>query len=130
MRRSRTTAWIALAAMLLHVLAMPLAGSLSAETKRLLGWGGYCPLAQQFEHAGHAQISADPQDSGPAAHHGGMPQCCCGGGFAGFAALPSAAPPLPDPRARLLARLPAEPTLLPAPRQQWPALNPRASPTA
>ncbi|MCW3150451.1 DUF2946 domain-containing protein [Stutzerimonas stutzeri] len=130
MRRRRSTAWIACLAMLLHVLAMPLAGSLSAETKRLLGWGGYCPLAQQLEHAGHAQVTADQEDSAPAAHHAGMPQCCCGAGFAGFAALPSAVPPLPDPRARLLARLPAEPALLPAPRHQWPALNPRASPTA
>ncbi|CAM5251530.1 hypothetical protein SSTU70S_02707 [Stutzerimonas stutzeri] len=95
MRRSRTTAWIALAAMLLHVLAMPLAGSLSAETKRLLGWGGYCPLAQQLEHAGHAQVAADQDDSAPAAHHASMPQCCCGAGFAGLAALPSATPPLP-----------------------------------
>ena len=130
MRRSRTTAWIALAAMLLHLLAMPLAGSLSAETKRLLGWGGYCPLAQQLEHAGHAQAAADQHDSGPAAHHASMPQCCCGASFAGLAVLPSATPSLPDPHALLRVRLPAEPALLPAPRQQWPALNPRASPIA
>lgn len=131
MRRSRTTARIALAAMLLHVLAMAFAGGLAAETRRLLGWGGYCPLAQPLEHAGHAVLAADAgDDSGPAAHHAGMPQCCCGAGFAGLAALPSATPPLPDPRALVRVRLPAEPALLPAPRQQWPALNPRASPSA
>src|SRR5690606_19264599 len=119
-----------ISAMHLHVLAFPLAGGLSAESKRLLGWGGYCPLAQQLEHAGHAQASADQDDSDSAAHHTGMPQCCCGAGFAGLAALPSATPPLTDPRARVRLRLPVEPALLPAPRQQWPALNPRASPLA
>lgn len=123
MTRRRLPAWLASLALLIHLLSMPLSGLLPTETKRLLGWSGHCPLmqaqAQQHSHALHESTA-----------HGGMPPCCCCAGSMGLAALPGAAPLLPQ-------EIRGGPVLAveagahrPSPRQQWPALNPRASPLA
>ncbi|MBX7270273.1 DUF2946 domain-containing protein [Stutzerimonas chloritidismutans] len=129
MTRRRLPAWLASLALLIHLLSMPLSGLLPAETKRLLGWSGHCPLmqAQQHSHARHESTARGEHE--PSAH-GGMPPCCCCAGSMGLAALPGAAPLLPqEMRGGLVVAVEAR-SHRPSPRQQWPALNPRASPLA
>jgi hypothetical protein len=127
----RLPAWLASLALLIHLLSMPLSGLLPADAKRLLGWSGHCPLmqvqAQQHSHALHD--SAGHGEHEPSSH-GGMPPCCCCAGSLGLAALPGAAPLLPQEiRGALVVAVEAR-SHRPSPRQQWPALNPRASPLA
>lgn len=128
MTRRRLPAWLASLALLVHLLSMPLSGLLPAESKRLLGWSGHCPLmqAQQHSHALHESTAHGEHE--PSAH-GGMPPCCCCAGSMGLAALPGAAPLLPqEMRGGLVVAVEAR-SHRPSPRQQWPALNPRASPS-
>ncbi|WP_226686236.1 DUF2946 family protein [Stutzerimonas stutzeri] len=129
MTRHRLPAWFASFALLIHLLSMPLSGLLPADAKRLLGWSGHCPLmqAQQHSHALHESTAHGEHE--PSAH-GGMPPCCCCAGSMGLAALPGAAPLLPqDIRGGPVLIVEAR-AYRPSPRQQWPALNPRASPLA
>ncbi len=130
MTRRRLPAWFASFALLIHLLSMPLSGLLPADAKRLLGWSGHCPLmqaqAQQHSHALHESTAHGEHESST---HGGMPPCCCAGSM-GLAALPGAAPLLPqDIRGGPVLIVEAR-AHRPSPRQQWPALNPRASPLA
>jgi len=126
MTRRRLPAWLASLALLIHLLSMPLSGLLPAETKRL-----HCPLmqvqAQQHAHTLHESTAHGEHE--PSAH-GGMPPCCCCAGSMGLAALPGAALLLPqEMRGGLVVAVEAY-AHRPSPRQQWPALNPRASPLA
>lgn len=127
-------AWIACLALLLHLLLMSASGSMPVQTKRLMGWGGYCGSAEapvrggdeQFSHAEHAD-----HDHPDAAHHALMQHCCCGVSAVSLAALPPAAPaPIPSRLLARLATLPQPPPAALSPRRQWPSLNPRASPSA
>ncbi|MCQ4326006.1 hypothetical protein CXK94_03120 [Stutzerimonas stutzeri] len=130
MKHRRLPAWLAGLALLMHLLSMPLAGMLPADAKRLLGWSGHCPAMQAALHRAHAlHASAAPAEHDPGSHSG-MPPCCCCAGSVGLAALPSAAPSLPqEAGASVISR--TEPrSHWPLPRQRWPALNPRASPLA
>ncbi len=123
-------AWIACLALLLHLLLMPASGSMPVQTKRLMGWGGYCGSAEASVRSGGEQVSHADHDHPDAAHHALMQHCCCGVSAVSLAALPPAAPaPIPS---RLLARLatPQPPPAALSPRRQWPSLNPRASPSA
>jgi len=130
MNRRRLPAWLASLALLIHLLSMPLSGLLPAESKRLLGWSGHCPLMQAQLQQSHALHGPAEHGGHEPATHGGMPPCCCCAGSMGVAALPGAAPLLPQ-------EIRGGPVLAveagahrPSPRQQWPALNPRASPLA
>jgi len=122
-------AWIACLALLLHLLLMPASGSMPVQTKRLMGWGGYCGSAEapvrggdeQFSHAEHAD-----HDHPDAAHHALMQHCCCGVSAVSLAAPP----PIPSRLLARLATLPQPPPAALSPRRQWPSLNPRASPSA
>ncbi len=129
MTRRRLPAWLASLALLIHLLSMPLSGLLPAESKRLLGWSGHCPLMQAQQHSYALHESTARGEHEPSAH-GGMPPCCCCAGSMGLAALPGAAPLLPqEMRGGLVIAVEAR-SHRPSPRQQWPALNPRASPLA
>ncbi len=133
MTRRRLPAWLASLALLIHLLSMPLSGLLPADAKRLLGWSGHCPLMQaqvQQAHALHPPAVHGEHDPGTHGAHGGMPPCCCCAGSVGLATLPGAAPQLPQHTAGQLTRLAESHVHRPSPRQQWPALNPRASPLA
>ena len=130
MTRRRLPAWLASLALLIHLLSMPLSGLLPAETKRLLGWSGHCPLMQaqlQQSHALHG--SAEHGEHEPATH-GGMPPCCCCAGSIGLAALPAPSLQLPQDVQGGSVRIAETRVHHPSPRQQWPSLNPRASPLA
>lgn len=123
MTRRHFPAWLAILALLTHLLAMSTA-SLSADTR-----------TQDGEHlqTGHAHGHAEPAATTLSEHHGaghaGMLQCCCAG-FTGLAALPFEPPRLPELLVRQAGLLPEQPPAVPLPRDQWPALNPRASPFA
>lgn len=131
MTRRRLPAWFASLALLIHLLSMPLAGLLPADAKRLLGWSGHCALmqvqAQQHAHALHD--SARHGEHEPSSH-GGMPPCCCCAGSIGLAALPAPSLQLPQDVQGGAVRIAETRVHRPSPRQQWPALNPRASPLA
>ncbi|WP_029404768.1 DUF2946 family protein [Stutzerimonas stutzeri] len=126
MTRRCFPAWLATLALLTHLLAMSVAG-LPADVQRVDGNPN--PTHHAEEHTAHA-------DAAPARHaghegvgHGGALQCCCAG-FSGLAALPFDPPRLPDRLVRRVGLLPERPFAVPLPRDQWPALNPRASPLA
>ena len=132
MNRRRLPAWLASLALLIHLLSMPLSGLLPAETKRLLGWSGHCPLMQaqvQQSHALHESAVHGENDSGTHGAHG-MPPCLCCAGSVGLAALPGASALLPLQPVGHPIHVAESRDHWPSPRQQWPALNPRASPLA
>lgn len=124
MTRRHLPAWLAMLALLTHLLAMSTAG-VSAGVQRDHGAVEHLTHV----HDGHAPLV----ESAPAPHsgrdHAGMLQCCCAG-FSGLAALPFDPPRLPEGVVRQPDLLPEHPASLPLPREQWPALNPRASPLA
>ncbi|WP_028241536.1 hypothetical protein [Stutzerimonas azotifigens] len=128
MTRRRLPAWLAGLAFLTHLLSMSLPGMPSAEARQPSGAHGQAPVAAE-QHAGHMAPSPAQPDHGGMGH-AGMLQCCCGAGHVGLAALPFEPPRLPEQLARRIDSLPEVPPALPSPRQQWPALNPRASPLA
>ncbi|KAF1011302.1 MAG: hypothetical protein GAK32_00954 [Pseudomonas fluorescens] len=121
-------AWIACLAVLFNAFAMPMAGAMQASDKAMdqLIWGSFCSANGSKLTAialGKLDIPA-PQDD-----HSTMQHCWCCSGSPPLVALPGHVPQL------YLTRFDAahsqRPLLLqtPTPRQQWPSLNPRASPT-
>ncbi|MCQ4297747.1 DUF2946 domain-containing protein [Pseudomonas stutzeri] len=130
MNRRRLPAWLASLALLIHLLSMPLSGLLPAETKRLLGWSGHCPLMQAQVQQSHALHEAAGHGEHEPGTHGGMPPCCCCAGSIGLAALPGASPLLPLQPVGREVRAAESRDHWSSPREQWPALNPRASPLA
>ena len=127
-RQRFAIAWIACLAVLFNAFAMPLAGAMQQAddpVKQLL-WGSFCSSNANKLTAialGKLEIPAPQQDD-----HSTMQHCWCCSGSAPLVALPSHVPTLyfaaiehghsqvPDHLKR------------PTPRQQWPSLNPRASP--
>ena len=127
-RQRFAIAWIACLAVLFNAFAMPLAGAMQQAddpVKQLL-WGSFCSSNATKLTAialGKLEIPAPQQDD-----HSTMQHCWCCSGSAPLVALPSHVPTLyfaaiehghsqvPDHLKR------------PTPRQQWPSLNPRASP--
>ncbi|MBS9724989.1 DUF2946 domain-containing protein [Stutzerimonas stutzeri] len=131
MNRRRLPAWLASLALLMHLLSMPLSGMLPADAKRLLGWSGHCPMQQADVSPGHAMHGAETAgEHGSGTHHGGMPPCCCCAGSIGLAALPAPSLQLPQDVQGGAVRIAETRVHRPSPRQQWPSLNPRASPLA
>lgn len=123
MTRRHFPAWLAILALLTHLLAMSTA-SLSADAGTHVG-----KHAQTAHSHGHPESVAATHSEHHGAGHAGMLQCCCAG-FVGLAALPFDPPRLPELLVRQVSLLPERPAALPLPREQWPALNPRASPLA
>ncbi|CAH0195147.1 DUF2946 domain-containing protein [Pseudomonas mediterranea] len=128
-RQRLAFAWIACFAVLFNMLAMPLSGSAAAQgnapAEQLL-WGSFCSSSGTKLVAislGKLEQSTPGNDD-----HSTMQHCWCCAGSASLVALTGQAPRL------YLAPQPAHHGLVhsthdsPTPRQQWPSLNPRASP--
>ena len=120
--------WIACFAVLLNAFAMPLAGAMqqSKDPVQQLLWGSFCSSnGASFKtiELGKLEIPA-PQDD-----HSAMQHCWCCSGSAPLVALPGHVPQLYLTRIDPAPGLPSPALQAPTPRQQWPSLNPRASPT-
>lgn len=125
MKRRSFPAWMAIFALLTHLLAMSAVG-MPADAAQVHS------DTEHARHSHHAELeraTTSSHSGHDGAGHAGMLQCCCAG-FSGLAALPFDPPRLPDQMVRRVGLLPVLPAAVPLPRDQWPALNPRASPLA
>ncbi|MBV4476230.1 DUF2946 domain-containing protein [Pseudomonas sp. B2M1-30] len=129
-RHRLAIAWIACFAVLFNMLAMPLTGAMAqaaqSPTEQLL-WSSFCT------GSGTKMVAIDIGSLDQKAPQGGdnhstMQHCWCCSGSAPVVALPGHAPQLYF--AQYESNRSVAPALLqtPTPRQQWPSLNPRASP--
>ncbi|POA25218.1 MULTISPECIES: DUF2946 domain-containing protein [unclassified Pseudomonas] len=122
-------AWIACFAVLFNMLAMPMTGAMaqaaSSPAEQLL-WSSFCTGSGTKMVA--INIGAPEQKAPSNDSHSNMQHCWCCSGSAPLVALPGHAPQLYFARYES-NRSVAPPSLQPpTPRQQWPSLNPRASP--
>ncbi|MGY1918332.1 DUF2946 domain-containing protein [Pseudomonas tolaasii] len=121
--------WIACFAVLFNAFAMPLAGAMQQAddpVKQLL-WGSFCSsngASLKTIALGKLEIPAPAQED-----HSAMQHCWCCSGSAPVVALPGHAPQLYVTRFDAVLGLTQPALQTPTPRQQWPSLNPRASPT-
>ena len=128
-RQRFAIAWIACLAVLFNAFAMPLASAMQQTddpVKRLM-WGGFCSSNGASLKAialGKLDIPAPQQDE-----HSTMQHCWCCSGSPSLVALPGHVPQLYVTRFDAFQSLPPPSLASPTPRQQWPSLNPRASPT-
>ena len=118
-------AWIACFAVLFNLLAMPLsAAAPKSQTEQLL-WGAFCST-------GGTKLIAislgQPDGTQQNDDHSTMQHCWCCSGAAPLLALPGHTPQLYFAHFESNRSLPATSLESPSPRQQWPSLNPRASP--
>ncbi|KAF1031284.1 MAG: hypothetical protein GAK37_00883 [Pseudomonas sp.] len=121
-------AWIACFAVLFNAFAMPMAGAMQASNTAInqLIWGGFCSTngnSAKVIALGKLEIPAPQPDD-----HSTMQHCWCCSGSPSLVALPGHVPQLYVTRFAALQSLPPPSLQSPAPRQQWPSLNPRASP--
>lgn len=119
-------AWIACFAVLFNLLAMPLsANAAKAPTDQLL-WGAFCSTSgTKLIAISIGQL--DPAQSND--DRAAMQHCWCCSGSAALLALPGNDTQLVLPRLVLASILDLQqPTRL-TPRERWPSLNPRASPS-
>ena len=128
-RQRLAIAWIACFAVLFNMLAMPMTGAMTQSAKspseRLL-WGSFCTSSGTKMVAislGDIEQKAPQNDD-----HSDMQHCWCCSGSAPLVALPGHTPQLYYTRFEANRSLPAASLDTPTPRQQWPSLNPRASP--
>ncbi|TKJ81267.1 DUF2946 domain-containing protein [Pseudomonas sp. CFBP13509] len=131
MARQRVAiAWIACLAVLFNAFAMPMASAMQQSkdpVQQLLG-GSFCSstgASLKTIALGKLEIPAPQPDD-----HSTMQHCWCCSGSAPLVALPGHVPQLYLTRFETVQRQPHTPLQTPTPRQQWPSLNPRASPTA
>ena len=122
-------AWIACLAVLFNAFAMPLASAMqpSQDPVQQLLWGSFCSAnsaSLKTVALGKLDIPAPAQDD-----HSAMQHCWCCSGSAPLVALPGHVPQLYVTRFEAAQSLPPPSLQSPTPRQQWPSLNPRASPT-
>ena len=128
-RQRFAIAWIACLAVLFNAFAMPMASAMQQAddpVKRLL-WGSFCSsngASLKTIALGTLEIPAPQQDD-----HSTMQHCWCCSGSAPLVALPGHVPQLYVTRFEAVQNLPQPPLQNHTPRQQWPSLNPRASPT-
>ena len=122
-------AWIACLAVLFNAFAMPMAGAMQqgqSPAEQLL-WGSFCSSNGSKLVAislGKLDLPAPQQDE-----HSTMQHCWCCSGSAPLVALPGHVPQLYLTRIDPAPGLPSPALQAPTPRQQWPSLSPRASPT-
>jgi hypothetical protein len=128
-RHRLAIAWIACFAVLFNMLAMPMTGAMaqaaSSPAEQLL-WSSFCTgsgTKMVAINIGTIDQKAPNNDT-----HSNMQHCWCCSGSAPLVALPGHSPQLYF--ARYESNRSVAPALLqtPTPRQQWPSLNPRASP--
>lgn len=119
-------AWIACFAVLFNMLAMPLSGAAPKTASEQLLWGSFCTASGSKLVA----ISLGKTDQSAPQHddHSTMQYCWCCSGSAPLVAIPTGFSKwFADQTEARLTREIHSPALL-SPRQQWPSLNPRASP--
>ena len=123
-------AWIACFAVLFNMLAMSTAGAMSdtkqAPTEQFM-WSSFC-TSTGTKMVAVSLGKFEPADSQPD-DHSTMQHCWCCSGSASLVALPGHVPQLYVTRFEAAQSLPPPSLQSPTPRQQWPSLNPRASPT-
>jgi hypothetical protein len=122
-------AWIACLAVLFNAFAMPMAGTMQASSNSVeqLLWGSFCSASGTKLVAmslGTLEQKAPQQDE-----HSTMQHCWCCSGSAPLVALAGHTPKLYVARLDAVRSLSPPSLQSPTPRQQWPSLNPRASPT-
>ncbi|MBH3443354.1 DUF2946 domain-containing protein [Pseudomonas moraviensis] len=128
-RRRLAFAWIACFAVLFNMLAMPLSGAMaqaaSSSGEQIL-WSSFCTGSGMKMVA--IDIGATDQKAPQNDSHSNMQHCWCCSAGAPLLALPGHSPQLYF--AQFESNRSVAPTSLqtPTPRQQWPSLNPRASP--
>ena len=128
-RHRLAIAWIACFAVLFNMLAMPMSGTMaqaaSSPAEQIL-WSSFCTGSGMKMVA--VDIGAPDQKAPQNDPHSNMQHCWCCSGSAPLVALPGHSPQLYF--ARFESNRSVAPALLqtPTPRQQWPSLNPRASP--
>jgi len=127
-RQRFAIAWIACLAVLFNAFVMPMAGAMqqSQDPVQQLLWGGFCSsngASLKTIALGKLEIPAPQQDD-----HSTMQHCWCCSGAAPLVALPGHVPQLYLTQFNTSQRLPPDHLKRPTPRQQWPSLNPRASP--
>ena len=128
-RHRLAIAWIACFAVLFNMLAMPMSGAMAqtatAPAEQVL-WGSFCSSSSTKMVA--ISLGKIEQKAPQSDEHSNMQHCWCCSGSAPLVALPGHAPQLYFARFES-NRSVAPPSLqTPTPRQQWPSLNPRASP--
>jgi len=128
-RQRFAIAWIACLAVLFNAFAMPMASAMqqSKDPVQQLLWGSFCSsdgASLKTIALGKLEIPAPQPDD-----HSTMQHCWCCSGSAPLVALPGHVPQLYLTRFETVQRQPHTPLQTPTPRQQWPSLNPRASPT-
>ncbi|WP_434558796.1 DUF2946 domain-containing protein [Pseudomonas sp. Z4-20] len=130
-RQRLAFAWIACFAVLFNMLAMPLSSSGAAKANspaEQLLWGSFCSSSGTKMLA--VSLGTFEQDTPQKDNHSTMQHCWCCSGPAPLMALTGHAPLL-YLDAQLAHRSAIRSKLdSPTPRQQWPSLNPRASPLA
>ena len=130
-RRRLAFAWIACLAVLFNMLAMSTAGATQSvergPTEQFM-WSSFC------SSTGTKMVAVSLGTFEPADNqhddHSTMQHCWCCSGAAPLVALPGHVPQLYLTQFNTSQRLPPAQLQSPTPRQQWPSLNPRASPVA
>lgn len=129
-RQRHALAWIACFAVLFNLLAMPIAGAMSASMERDSAeqflWGSFCSSSGTKLVA--ISLGKLEQKAPSGDNHSNMQHCWCCSGSAPLVALPGHVPQLHVTRFEVTAVRSAPSLSTPTPRQQWPSLNPRASP--
>lgn len=119
-------AWIACFAVLFNLLAMPMSASAAKAPADQLLWGAFCSTGGTKLVAISLGALDDSQQSD---EHPAMQHCWCCSGNPSPLALPGHMPRLFLPSPALAAVPVVQPPSQPGPRQLWPSLNPRASPS-
>lgn len=119
-------AWIACFAVLFNLLAMPLSANAARAPAEQLLWGAFCSTGgTKVIAVSIGQIDPSQQND----DHAVMQHCWCCSGNAALLALPGQAPRLLLPEFSFDSALTSAQPTLPTPRELWPSLNPRASPS-
>jgi hypothetical protein len=128
-RHRLAIAWIACFAVLFNMLAMPMASAMTQAAKspaEQLLWGSFCTSSGTKMVA--ISLGTLEQKAPQSDDHSNMQHCWCCSGSAPLVALPGHEPQLYFAQFESNRSLPAATLDTPTPRQQWPSLNPRASP--
>jgi len=119
-------AWIACFAVLFNLLAMPMSASAAKAPADQLLWGAFCSTGgTKLIAVSLGQLDDSQQND----DHAVMQHCWCCSGAAPALALPGTPAQLTLPDHALAVTLDAQHPTPPTPRERWPALNPRASPS-
>jgi hypothetical protein len=128
-RQRLAIAWIACFAVLFNMLAMPMSSALAqaaeSPSEQLL-WGSFCTSNGTKMVA--ISLGDVDQKAPSGDDHSNMQHCWCCSGTAPLVALPGHEAQLYFAQYQANRSLAVGTLETPTPRQQWPALNPRASP--